>query len=69
MPVSRADVLDCLMPGLLELFHGGCPKSKEQAKRAGKKLYYDNLPCSKGHFSMKKLNGHCQRCAREKNHA
>lgn len=67
MTISRSDLMDCLMPGLLELFSGGCPTSKEQAKREGKKFYYNGRPCSKGHFAMKKLNGHCERCAKEKN--
>lgn len=66
MIISRADLLDALEPGLMELFGGGCPTSKEQAKRENKKFYYDNLPCRKGHYAMKKLNGHCQRCSREK---
>ena len=66
MAISRSDLLDAIMPGLLELFDGGCPKSKEQAKLKGKKFYYDDRPCFMGHYSIKKLNGHCVRCSREK---
>ena len=66
MAVSRADLLDLLEPGLLAVFGGGCPTSRVQAKREGKDFYYDDRRCSNGHYAMKKLNGHCQRCAREK---
>ena len=66
MAISRADLIDALEPGLRELFGLGCPTSKEQAKREGKSVYYDDRPCRNGHWAMKKLNGHCVRCAREK---
>jgi hypothetical protein len=64
--ISRADLLDMLEPGLMHLFHGGCPTSKEQAKREGAKSYYDNRRCRNGHYAMKKLNGHCERCSRKR---
>ena len=66
MAISRADLLDMLEPGLMHLFHGGCPTSKEQAKREGAKSYYDDRRCRNGHYAMKKLNGHCERCMKEK---
>ena len=66
MAISRADLLDMLEPGLMHLFHGGCPTSKEQAKREGAKSYYDDGRCRNGHYAMKKLNGHCERCIKEK---
>ena len=66
MAISRADLLDMLEPGLMHLFHGGCPTSKEQAKREGAKSYYDDRRCRNGHYAMKKLNGHCERCIKEK---
>ena len=66
MAISRADLIDALEPGLMELFGDGCPTSKEQAKREGKKFYFDDRRCRNGHYAMKKLNGHCKRFVWEK---
>ena len=66
MAINRVDLLDAIEPGLIELFGGGCPTSKEQAKLEGKNFYFDDRHCRNGHYAMKKLNGHCSRCIREK---
>jgi hypothetical protein len=64
--ISRADLIDTLEPGLMELFGEGCPTSKEKARAQGKNFYYDDLPCRNGHWAIKRLNGHCTRCIKEK---
>ena len=66
MGISRADLVDALEPGLYALFGGSCPSSALQAKKEGKDLYYPNKPCKNLHWAMRKLNGHCMRCIRDK---
>jgi hypothetical protein len=64
--ISREQLLDMLEPGLLALFGDGCPTSKEEAKVNKKNFYYDDRLCRNGHLAIKKLNGHCTRCIKNK---
>lgn len=41
------------------------PSSRAEAKRTGKKAYFNGIPCPKGHLSARKMNsGGCVECAR-----
>jgi hypothetical protein len=64
--MKRTELLDALLPGLLELFGEGCPTNREQAKSEGKSFFYDDKRCRNGHFALKKLNGQCTRCMENK---
>ena len=64
--ISREQLLDMLEPGLRALFGDGCPTSKEEAKANKKNFYYDDRLCRNGHLAIKKLNGHCTRCIKNK---
>ena len=64
--ITRTQLLDMLMPGLLELFGDGCPTSIKQAKQDGKDFFYPDRMCRNGHLAIRKLNWHCTRCIEDK---
>lgn len=65
MKISRADLLDEIMPGLVALFDGPLAKSRSEAKALGVRQYYTGKPCIRGHYAMRITKGNCTRCMRE----
>lgn len=65
MTISRGQLLDVMLPGILTLFDGPLPKTRAEAKLLGKQYYFTGKPCIRGHIVVRKTKGSCTTCMRE----